>query len=85
MPDIDLTPGKSRFKEAWSGLWRGFVAGNISGLGMAFAGAPVGGTAGGLVASAVFGGAEGKIIAVHHGIEIGQILWLTITGQEEEA
>ncbi len=71
-----VVPGMNRFKQAGTGFMWGAVGGGLSGLGMAFLGAPIGTAAGALVAAAIIGGDSGKTIATIGGFEAAQALFI---------
>ena len=73
---IDITPGMDRFQNVFGGLWRGAVGGVLSGVGMAILGGPPGTLAGGVLAGAILGGTDGRVIGLVAGMEAAQMLFV---------
>ena len=73
---VDPIPSRSRLMTAGEYTLKGMGAGVVSGLGMAIAGGFLGNAATGIVAGAILGGDAGKMVAVHHGIEAVQLLFV---------
>ena len=73
---IDPIPNMGRFKQAGGGFIKGAGAGVISGLAMAFLGAPLGQAGGAILAGAIYGGTDGRTVAMVGGTQAVEMLFV---------